>query len=195
MRPLDGITVVSLEQAVAAPFCTRQLADYGARVIKIERPGAGDFARAYDGAVNGLSSYFVWLNRSKESVALDLKQPAALDVLGALLARADMLVQNLAPGAASRLGLDFDDAFAEAPATDRRRRLRLRRRRTVRDKKAYDLLVQAESPVCCRSPARADTPSRCGVSIADIAAGMYAFSGSLLRSASATRPDTVHAWT
>src|SRR5947199_1729452 len=107
MRPLDGITVVSLEQAVAAPFCTRQLADYGARVIKIERPGAGDFARRYDCAVNGLSSYFVWLNRSKESVTLDLAQPPAREVLDALLARADVLVQNLGPGAAARLGLDW----------------------------------------------------------------------------------------
>src|SRR3954464_12034788 len=100
-RPLDGITVLSLEHAVAAPFCTRQLADYGARVIKIERPGAGDFARGFDRAVNGLSSYFVWLNRSKESVTLDLAQPAARDVLDALLARADVFVQNLGPGAAA----------------------------------------------------------------------------------------------
>src|SRR6185503_7429054 len=107
MRPLEGITVVSLEQAVAAPFCTRQLADYGARVIKIERPGDGDFARGYDRAVNGLSSYFVWLNRSKESVTLDLAQPVAREALDALLARADVFVQNLAPGAAGRLGLDW----------------------------------------------------------------------------------------
>jgi crotonobetainyl-CoA:carnitine CoA-transferase CaiB-like acyl-CoA transferase len=179
MRPLDGITVVSLEQAVAAPFCTRQLADYGARVIKIERPGGGDFARAYDSAVNGLSSYFVWLNRSKESVTLDLKQPAALEILRTLISRADILVQNLAPGAASRLGLDFaqlapthsqlivvdvsgygsDGPFAH--------------------KKAYDLLVQAESGLVSVTGS-SDTPSRCGVSVADVAAGMYAFSGALL---------------
>jgi crotonobetainyl-CoA:carnitine CoA-transferase CaiB-like acyl-CoA transferase len=179
MRPLDGVTVVSLEQAVAAPFCTRQLADYGARVIKIERPGAGDFARAYDGAVNGLSSYFVWLNRSKESVTLDLKQPAALDVLRALISRADILVQNLGPGAAVRLGLDYATLSPTHP------------RLIVVDvsgygdsgpfaqKKAYDLLVQAESGlVSITGPS--DSPSRCGVSIADIAAGMYAFSGALL---------------
>ena len=136
---------MSLEQAVAAPFCTRQLADYGARVIKIERPGAGDFARSYDGAVNGLSSYFVWLNRSKESVTLDLKQPAALEILNALVSRADVLVQNLGPGAAARLGLDFAQLAPKHP------------RLIVVDvsgyggdgpfaqKKAYDLLVQAES--------------------------------------------------
>src|SRR3954467_11211829 len=105
--PLDGITVVSLEQAVSAPFCTRQLADYGARVIKIERPGEGDFARRYDRAVNGLSSYFVWLNRSKESVTLDLTQSSARSALDALLARADILVQNLGPGAAGRLDLSW----------------------------------------------------------------------------------------
>ncbi|MBP7567711.1 MAG: CoA transferase, partial [Burkholderiaceae bacterium] len=106
-RPLDGITVVSLEHAIAAPFCTRQLADLGARVIKVERPGAGDFARAYDQRVRGQSSHFVWTNRSKESVALDLKQPEALDALMQIVARADVLVQNLAPGAAARMGLDW----------------------------------------------------------------------------------------
>jgi len=179
MRPLDGLTVVSLEQAVAAPFCTRQLADYGARVIKIERPGSGDFARSYDGAVNGLSSYFVWLNRSKESVTLDLKQPSALEILHALIARADVLVQNLAPGAAARLGLGFADLAPKDP------------RLIVVDisgygddgpfaqKKAYDLLVQAESGLVSVTGSDA-VPSRCGVSIADIAAGMYAFSGTLL---------------
>ena len=105
IRPLDGITVVSLEHAIAAPFCTRQLADLGARVIKVERPGGGDFARGYDTQVDGLSSHFVWVNRSKESLALDLKQPTAIATLKKLLKTADVLVQNLAPGAAARMGL------------------------------------------------------------------------------------------
>src|SRR5919198_3170602 len=115
MGPLDGITVVALEHAVAGPFCTRQLADYGARVIKIERPGSGDFARGYDRAVRGLASYFVWLNRGKESVTLDVKKPAAREALGRLVARADVLVQNLAPGAAARLGLDHATLSAAHP--------------------------------------------------------------------------------
>ncbi len=105
IRPLDGITVVSLEHAIAAPFCTRQLADLGARVIKVERPGGGDFARGYDTQVDGLSSHFVWVNRSKESLTLDLKQPSAIATLKTLLKTADVLVQNLAPGAAARMGL------------------------------------------------------------------------------------------
>src|SRR5712671_4884338 len=109
MRPLAGITVITLEHAVAAPFATRQLADLGARVIKIERPGVGDFARAYDTTVNGMSSHFVWLNRSKESLTLDLKQPEAIDVLGRLLARADVFIHNLAPGAMARLGFGADE--------------------------------------------------------------------------------------
>src|SRR5450756_480041 len=107
-RPLDGITVISLERAIAAPFCTRQLADLGARVIKVERPGGGDFARAYDTRVKGLASHFVWTNRSKESLTLDLKQPGALALLKRLLVKADVLVQNLAPGAAARMGLSFE---------------------------------------------------------------------------------------
>src|SRR5712671_4200840 len=115
MQPLNGITVVSLEQAVAAPFATRQLADLGARVIKIERPDGGDFARAYDATVNGLSSYFVWLNRSKESITLDLKRPEAKSVLARLLERADVFVQNLAPGAAERLGTSPADLRARHP--------------------------------------------------------------------------------
>ena len=115
IRPLDGITVVSLEHAIAAPFASRQLADLGARVIKVERPGQGDFARAYDTRVNGLSSHFVWTNRSKESLALDLKQPAALAVLKTLLAKADVLIQNLAPGAAARMGLSFEALHALHP--------------------------------------------------------------------------------
>jgi itaconate CoA-transferase len=177
--PLDGITVVSLEQAVSAPFCTRQLADYGARVIKIERPGEGDFARCYDESVNGLSSYFVWLNRSKQSVALDLVQPPARGALDALLTRADVLVQNLGPGAAARLGLDW--------ATLSRRFPRLivvdisgyGDGGPMTNRKAYDLLVQAESGLLSVTGSP-DTPSRCGVSIADIAAGMYAYSGTLM---------------
>ena len=114
-RPLAGITVISLEQAIAAPFCTRQLADLGARVIKIERPGPGDFARAYDTRVRGLSSHFVWTNRSKESLTLDVKAPGATPVMEGLLARADVLVQNLAPGAAARLGLDYETLSARYP--------------------------------------------------------------------------------
>ncbi|MDZ4057204.1 MAG: CaiB/BaiF CoA-transferase family protein, partial [Polynucleobacter sp.] len=116
VRPLDGITVVSLEHAIAAPFCTRQLADLGARVIKIERPGTGDFARAYDERVNGMASHFVWVNRSKESLTLDLKQASALTVLKALLKTADVLVQNLAPGAAARMGLTAAELHADNPA-------------------------------------------------------------------------------
>ena len=170
MRPLDGITVLSLEHAVSAPFCTRQLADYGARVIKVERPGAGDFARGYDTSVNGLSSYFVWLNRSKESLTLDLKQRAARGVLAALLPRVDVLVQNLGPGAASRLGLDYATPERDLSAPHRRRHLWVWRRRPV----------HREEGVRSAHPGRerllsvtgtADTPSRAGVSIADIAAG------------------------
>ena len=132
MLPLEGITVVSVEQAVAAPFATRQLADLGARVIKIERPDGGDFARGYDTTVNGLSSYFVWLNRSKESLTLDLKRPAARDVLARLLARADVFVQNLAPGAADRLGTAPADAARPPSAADRLHRVGLRLVRPVR---------------------------------------------------------------
>ncbi|MCF5393080.1 CoA transferase, partial [Pseudomonas syringae] len=144
IRPLDGITVISLEHAIAAPFCTRQLADLGARVIKVERPGVGDFARGYDQRVNGLASHFVWTNRSKESLALDLKQEVAGEILDQLLEHADVLVQNLAPGAAARLGLSFETLHARFP------------RLIVCDisgygaggpyeqKKAYDLLIQSE---------------------------------------------------
>ena len=114
-RPLDGITVISLEHAIAAPFCTRQLADLGARVIKVERPGSGDFARGYDERVDGLASHFVWTNRSKESLTLDAKQPGADKVLEQLLAKADVLVQNLAPGAAARMGLSFEALHERFP--------------------------------------------------------------------------------
>ncbi len=177
-RPLDGITVVSREHAIAAPFCTRQLADLGARVIKVERPGAGDFARAYDARVAGQASHFVWVNRSKESVTLDLKRPAALAVLQELVAGADVLVQNLAPGAAARMGLG-----AEA--------LRARHPRLIvcdisgygddgpyRDKKAYDLLIQSEAGFLSVT-GTPDDPCKSGNSIADIAAGMYAYTGIL----------------
>src|SRR6266849_3505943 len=177
--PLLGITVISIEQAVAAPFATRQLADAGARVIKIERPDGGDFARTYDTTVKGLSSYFVWLNRSKESLTLDLKRPEARDVLDRLLRRADVFVQNLAPGAADRVG--------SAPADLRARYPRLvvcsvsgyGSSGPYAAKKAYDLLVQCEVGLMSIT-GTADTPSKVGISIADIAAGMYAYSGILM---------------
>ena len=178
MRPLDGVTVLTLEHAVAAPFATRQLADLGARVIKIERPGEGDFARRYDQRVKGQASYFVWINRSKESMTLDVKHRQARAILERLLAKADVLVQNLAPGAAARLGLsaqalrpahqrlivcDISGYGADGP---------------YRDKKAYDLLVQAEAGLLSIT----GTPEqviRAGISVADIAAGMYAYSSIL----------------
>ena len=180
--PLSGTTVVALEHAIAAPFCTRQLADLGARVIKVERPGSGDFARAYDQRVKGLASHFVWTNRSKESITLDVKKPQAAKILGELIARADVLVQNLAPGAAARLGLSYaalapqhaglivcdisgygDDPAAPGP---------------FRDKKAYDLLIQSEAGFLSVTGAP-DEPAKAGCSIADIAAGMYAYSNIL----------------
>ncbi|MBO1334314.1 CaiB/BaiF CoA-transferase family protein [Streptomyces sp. VRA16 Mangrove soil] len=176
--PLEGVTVVSLEQAVAAPFATRQLADLGARVIKVERPGGGDFARRYDETVHGQSSHFVWLNRSKDSVTLDVKTPGGREVLERLLAEADVFVQNLAPGAAARLGLsareleqrhpslivcDISGYGADGPWADR---------------KAYDLLVQCETGVVSVTGAP-DAPAKVGIAVADIAAGMYAFSGIL----------------
>ncbi|TBU89039.1 CaiB/BaiF CoA transferase family protein [Phytopseudomonas dryadis] len=179
-RPLDGITVVSLEHAIAAPFCTRQLADLGARVIKVERPGSGDFARGYDERVNGLASHFVWTNRSKESLTLDLKRDDAGEVLDSLLDKADVLVQNLAPGAAARMGLSFDALHARFP------------RLIVCDisgygegggyekKKAYDLLIQSEGGfLSVTGGAGEDELAKAGCSIADIAAGMYAYSSIL----------------
>ena len=178
MLPLEGITVISLEQAVAAPFATRQLADLGARVIKVERPGVGDFARGYDETVMGLSSHFVWLNRSKESLALDLKQPEAKDILNRLLQRADVFIQNLAPGAAERLG------FGAAALRGRHPRLIVcdvsgyGLSGPYRDKKAYDLLLQCETGLVSIT-GTPDTPSKVGVSIADIACGMYAYTGIL----------------
>lgn len=183
MRPLQGITVVTLEHAIAAPFCTRQLADLGARVIKIERPGVGDFARGYDQRVKGLASHFVWTNRSKESLTLDVKHPQAAELLTRLIVeQADVVVQNLAPGAAARLGVSYealkgrrpdlivcdisgygDDPHQPGP---------------YRDRKAYDLLIQSESGFVSVT-GTPDEPCKAGVSIADIAAGMYAYTNIL----------------
>ena len=182
MRPLDGITVVTLEHAIAAPFCTRQLADLGARVIKVERPGSGDFARAYDERVRGLASHFVWTNRGKESVTLDVKHPKAQDVLAGLLEKADVLVQNLAPGAAARIGLSYDalkdkhpglivcdiSGYGDDPKNPG----------PYRDKKAYDLLIQSESGFLSITGSEGE-PAKAGCSIADIAAGMYAYTNIL----------------
>ena len=178
MRPLEGVTVVALEHVIAGPFCTRQLADLGARVIKIERAGLGDPTRAYDDRVNGLASHFVWTNRSKESITLNLKEERAREIVMKLLEKGDVLLQNLAPGAAARMGFSFDalkDRFprlivcdisgygADGP---------------YRDKKAYDLLVQAESGLLSIT-GTPDTPSKAGCSIVDISAGMYAYSNIL----------------
>jgi len=183
MQPLKGLTVVTLEHAIAAPFCTRQLADLGARVIKIERPGTGDFARGYDQRVRGLASHFVWTNRSKESLTLDVKHPRAAELLAQLIVdKADIVVQNLAPGAAARLGVSFDalkgrrpdlivcdiSGYGDDPANPG----------PYRDKKAYDLLIQSESGFVSIT-GTPDEPSKAGLSIADIAAGMYAYSGIL----------------
>jgi crotonobetainyl-CoA:carnitine CoA-transferase CaiB-like acyl-CoA transferase len=173
MRPLAGVTVVTLEHAIAAPFCTRQLADLGARVIKIERPGTGDFARGYDERVRGLASHFVWTNRSKESLSLDVKHPAARPILEALVARADVLVQNLAPGAAARLGLSYDALSAAHPRLVVCDISGYGADGPYRDKKAYDLLIQSESGFLSVT-GTPDEPAKAGCSIADIAAGMYA---------------------
>ncbi|MEY3035910.1 MAG: CaiB/BaiF CoA transferase family protein [Burkholderiaceae bacterium] len=177
-RPLDGITVVSLEHAVAAPFCTRQLADMGARVIKIERPGVGDFARGYDTRVKGLASHFVWINRGKESVTLDLKHPDAQAVLRQLLAQADVLVQNLAPGAAARMGLSFEALHPSLPRLVVCDISGYGNHGPYRDKKAYDLLIQSEAGYLSVT-GTPDEPVKSGNSIADIAAGMYAYSNIL----------------
>ena len=183
MQPLKGLTVVALEHAIAAPFATRQLADLGARVIKIERPGVGDFARGYDQRVNGLASHFVWTNRSKESLTLDVKHPQAAALLQRLIVeKADVVVQNLAPGAAERLGVSFDQlkarrpdlivcgisGYGDDPAAPG----------PYRDKKAYDLLIQSESGFVSITGTPQD-PVKAGLSIADIAAGMYAYTNIL----------------
>ena len=178
MRPLDGITVVTLEHAIAAPFCTRQLADLGARVIKVERPGVGDFARAYDDRARGLSSHFVWTNRSKESLTLDVKQSQATTILMQLLADADVLVQNLAPGAAARLGLSYDALKERFPRLVVCDISGYGADGPYRDKKAYDLLIQSESGFLSTTGS-ADAPAKAGISIADIAAGMYAYTNIL----------------
>ncbi|MFC9735741.1 CaiB/BaiF CoA transferase family protein [Streptomyces roseolus] len=176
--PLSGITVVSVEQAVAAPFATRQLADLGARVIKVERPGEGDFARRYDTSVHGQSSYFVWLNRSKESVTLDLKSPSGRGILEQLLGRADVFVQNLAPGAATRLGLDATALNRRHPSLIPCAVTGYGSTGPWADRKAYDLLVQSQTGLVSLTGTPEET-ARTGVSIADIAAGMYAYSGIL----------------
>jgi crotonobetainyl-CoA:carnitine CoA-transferase CaiB-like acyl-CoA transferase len=178
VRPLDHITVVSLEHAVAAPFCTRHLADLGARVIKVERPELGDFARAYDQRARGQSSHFVWVNRSKESLALDLKNPQHLKVLKALVAKADVLVQNLAPGATQRMGLGASDLLAQFPRLIVCDISGYGLDGPYRDKKAYDLLIQSEAGFLSVT-GTPETPSKSGNSIADIAAGMYAYTNIL----------------
>jgi len=178
MRPLDGVTVIALEQAVAAPLATRQLADLGARVIKIERPNVGDFARGYDETVKGMSSHFVWLNRSKESLTLDLKHSSATPILEKLLERADVVIQNLAPGAARRLGLGGESLLPKYPRLIICDVSGYGDNGPYASKKAYDLLVQAEAGVLSVT-GTADTPSKVGISIADIATGMYAYSGIL----------------
>ncbi|GGH66630.1 CoA transferase [Comamonas phosphati] len=177
-RPLDGITVVSLEHAVAAPFCTRQLADLGARVIKVERPGSGDFARGYDQRVKGQSSHFTWINRSKESLALDVKQPQAKAALLQLLQTADVLVQNLAPGAAARMGLSYEALKAHNPRLIVCDISGYGADGPYRDKKAYDLLIQSEAGFLSVT-GTPETPSKSGISVADIAAGMYAYTNIL----------------
>jgi len=178
VRPLQGITVVTLEHAIAAPFCTRQLADLGARVIKVERPGGGDFARAYDERARGLASHFVWTNRSKESVTLDVKHPEAAPLLARLVAKADVLVQNLAPGAAARLGLSYDALHEQHPGLVVCDISGYGNDGPYRDKKAYDLLIQSESGFLSIT-GTPDEPAKAGCSIADIAAGMYAYTNIL----------------
>lgn len=194
MHPLEGITVVALEQAVAAPFASRQLADLGARVVKIERPVCGDFARGYDQTVKGLSSHFVWLNRSKQSLTLNVKDERASQIMSALLEQADVFIQNLAPGAADRLGLGSARLRARFPRLIICNISGYGTTGPYRDKKAYDLLVQCETGLVSVT-GTPDAPAKTGISTADIAAGMYAFSGILTallqrqRSASGTVLD------
>src|SRR3989442_15770954 len=178
MLPLEGITIISIEQAVAAPFATRQLADLGARVVKIERPGEGDFARDYDETVRGMASHFVWLNRSKESLTLDLKPPEARQIVHQLLEDADVFIQNLAPGATERLGLGPEVLTQRYPRLIVCGVSGYGASGPYRDKKAYDLLVQCETGLVSVT-GTPDTSSKVGISIADISAGIYAFTGIL----------------
>ena len=176
--PLTGVLVVSVEHAVAAPFASRQLADLGARVIKIERPDGGDFARVYDAAVNGLASYFFWLNRGKESVTADLKDPDDRKLVARLIARADVFIQNLAPGAATRLGLSGQQLTGQHPRLIACDVSGYGEEGPYRDRKAYDLLIQCETGLVSITGSP-DDPAKAGISVADIAAGMYAYSGIL----------------
>ena len=178
MLPLEGITVVSLEQAVAAPFASRQLADLGARVIKIERPGVGDFARDYDRSVKGQSAYFVWLNRSKESLTLDVKHPRAGEILARLVGDADVFIQNLAPGAASRLGLGADTLLARLPRLIACDISGYGDAGPYAHKKAYDLLVQSEAGVLSTT-GTAEAACKVGISITDIGTGLHAYAAIL----------------
>ncbi len=178
MLPLEGITVVALEQAVAVPFATRQLADLGARVIKIERVGVGDFARQYESAVRGMSAHFVWLNRSKESLALDMKQAEAQRIVHQLLESADVFIQNLAPGAADRLGFGAATLHARYPRLIICDLSGYGSSGPYRDKKAYDLLVQCEAGVVAVT-GTPESPAKAGIAVADLAGGMYAYSGIL----------------
>ncbi len=178
MLPLEGLTVVSLEQAVAAPFATRQLADLGARVIKVERPVTGDFARNYDTTVKGMASHFVWLNRSKESVALDLKKEESKVILDKLLSKADVFIQNLAPGAIDRLGFGAEELQKKYPQLIICSISGYGSFGPYTDKKAYDLLIQCEAGLVSITGTEVH-PSKTGISIADIAAGMYAYTGIL----------------
>lgn len=176
--PLTGIRVVALEQAVSAPFCSRQLADMGADVVKVERPDGGDFARGYDGVLRGLSAYFAWLNRGKRSIVLDLKQPPDLDAFSRLVARADIFLHNLAPGAVERLGFGYSDLAQRHPRLIWCGITGYGPDGPYRDKKAYDMLVQAESGVVSLT-GTPDAPAKVGVSIADIGSGLYAYSSIL----------------
>lgn len=177
--PLSGITVVSVEQAIAAPLASRHLADWGARIIKIERPGNGDFCRDYDTVMNGMSSQFVWTNRSKESVALDIKSDDGAQALFALLETADVFIQNLAPGAAAKLGLDAESLVARFPRLIACDVSGYGSGGPYSSKKAYDLLVQCESGFLAINGSEAE-PAKCGLAIADIATGMYALNGVLM---------------
>ncbi len=177
-RPLEGVTVVALEQVIAGPFCTRQLAELGARVIKIERPGSGDAARGYDATVKGLSSHFVWVNRSKESLTLDVKHLQAKAILERLVARADVFVQNLAPGAADRIGLGAAELRARHPRLIWCGISGYGPAGPYAAKKAYDLLVQCETGLLSVT-GTADSHAKAGIPVADIAAGMYALSSIL----------------